>query len=355
MTTLTDRLPFPNLRRVYLIEATAGEKIAFWTQDGTYTNVWYGDRNSTGKVLGIKEDGVDLAAASSVSDANTTDGSYFVDGTTVYVNPTAATPYDATIQATAQFTFGNFPRVYNGIYYDPRIKSLPNLSLRVEPRFGSVGQIGSGQLTLANQDGFFDAFALQWDAGLVVLKMGIDPTGGECAYADFDVVGTWRIKRWETSDDKFVLYFAEVKEHVKKKIPLEFYTREVYPTMEDENEGNPIQIAYGLILDVRPVCIDLSTNQFKLAGHAITEFLNARLLNEATGRWYTCSVTDIDLDNATIKIPEWDQTQGIAVDFRGKRVAGVGPPYELMSNPADIVRDLLQTYLGITDAEIDDA
>lgn len=352
MTVLTDRLVNPLLRRVHLAEVTAGENLTFWTLEAGQTYTYYADLNSTpGKPIGALEDGVELSAQTSIATVESNAGSWYATGGKMYVHPVNSdSPFNHTIQGTIQFYFSNVGRIYNGVYYDPRISALPKMSLRVEPKFGAVGQIGGGELTLLNGDSFFDGFGLQWDAGSVAILMSVDPLGGEALYSEFDPVGTWKTKKWSTSDDKFVLQFAEVKQHVRKKIPLEFYTREEYANMEEESVGKPKQIAYGLILDVRPVCINLVNKTFQAAGHRINQFLNARLKDEATELWYTTAMTNQDLVNATVDIPAWDQQQGIAIDFEGK----VNDAGLYLENAADVVRDLLQEYLGVTDEEIDD-
>jgi hypothetical protein len=247
MTVLTDRLAFPNLRKVFLIEGTAGQRLILWTLTPAQTNTY--ETTTALRVSDVKEDGVSLTPRSSIAQVEANESSYYWDQSAgkIYVHCTDdVLPAERTLQAIVSFYFSNYPRVYNGIYYDPRISSLPKLSIRVEKQFGKVGQLGAGNVILRNEDGYFDLLsALQWDAGVAVMKMGVDPpTGGEAAYSEFDTVGTWLIKEWQRKGTDFLLKLEEIKARLKRKIPFEFYTRKTFPLMRESDVGNPIQIAY---------------------------------------------------------------------------------------------------------------
>ena len=357
MTVLTDRIDFPNARKVFLIEQTAGEQLNLWTlaSGQTYT-YWCATANHVGDVL---ENGASLSAQTSIANVESNAGSFYWDQAAgrVYVHGTAdALPSGKTVQAVISFTFATEGRVYEGRYYDPRIKSFPSLSMRVERTFGDPGQLGSGAMVYANEDGFFDYLSsLQWDAGRIVLKMGCDnpyPPYVQATYAEFDTVGTWIVKEWSKSDTEFTVEYVEVKAATKVKIPIDHYTRDEFPFMKEEDIGKPKQIAYGQIFDVAPVCVHVAEKRFRVAGHAIQGFFGIRMKSAVTGYWYDTVFGTIDKSLAEFTVPDWDMKAEMAVDFFGKLMAdGI----TLMDNPADVVRDILQTYLGVTDAEIDDA
>jgi len=346
MTVLTNRLAHPNIGTVILVEATAGERLLLWTQ--TVGKTYTFEASSSQRIVNVKQDGVSLTAQASIDAVEANAGSWYAAGGRVYVRTTGDVGTDTvTLQAIAAFCYATKARIFNGIYYDPRILSLPSLSLRIERKFGDPGQLGSGAITFVNSDGHFDTLSgLQWDAGSIVLKMGADLPDAQATYAQYDTVGTFLTKSWEKSDDKFTLMFEEWKSRTKKKIPTTFYDRDPttgYPLMRESDVGKALQIAYGIIYDIAPVCIDLSTNQFKVAGHPIREISAVRVKNEATGAWVDTPYTEVVDAAATFKIPSWDQTAEVAVDFIGKMLEdGI----TVMDNPADVVKDILLTYLG---------
>ncbi len=399
MTTFTDRLAYPNLKKVVLLEVTAGEHLRHWTLD--VGSVYYATTiaGASRHVIDVRENGVSLTEGASTA---LSAGQWYWDQAAgrVYVRCTGSvSPYTVTLQAIVQFCFSNAGRIYNGIYYDPRLTALPSLTMKIEHQFGEPGKLGTGVVELANGDGFFDALSgLQWDAGTVTMKMGADnplfylppdysiPAGvytdpafdgavtsptldgalaptasvlahSECAYVDFDTIGTFRISGWEVQDDAFSLQLEDKRKDLKKKIPLEFYTRtdqfgqpQMYPNMEEDSAGNPIPIAYGIVYDVRPTCIDLGLMKFKVAGHAIFDFLGCRVKDGTTETWTDVPFATTDKANGefTLTSYAWDRKAQVAVDFAGKKDAAGN----LMDNAADIVQDILTTYLGVAASEI---
>jgi len=438
MTVTSDRLAAtPNSRKVVLLEMTAGMWIYFWQLAAGKTYTWefatgsevdtqYGIIESPGlpggmfepgwagipavsfepsenqyRIVDLKENGISITEQISVDDVEANPGSWYwsqVYGK-LYVHPTGSTsPYTKTLQAIVAFFFATEGRVYNGIYYEPRISSLPTLSIRVEKIFGDPGQIGAGSLTLLNGDGYFDALSgLQWDAGRAILKLGVDgvnytesgtldgawtdtsedgaltdtsedgavteiganlaPEFGRCLYEDFDTIGTWAIKEWEKNDTEFTLKLEEVKGALKKKIPLSFYSRDDYPDMEENKVGDPIPIGYGYIYDIRPTCIHLGNRRFKVTGHAIKDFIGARVRAEAegdnAGAWYekNFEYTYESLGEFTLAAADWDGNAEVAVDFMG-RMASDG---SLMTNASDVIKDLITVHLSEPGSLIDDA
>lgn len=182
-------------------------------------------------------------------------------------------------------------------------------------------------------------------------------THGECTYSDFDTIGTFRVSGWDKQDRAFLLSLEDKRKDLKRKIPVEFYTRmtpfgtaATYPNMDEDSEGDPIPIAYGVIYDVKPVCIDLGLMKFKVAGHAIKDFLGCRVWDGDTETWTDVVFATTDEANGefTLGAASWDREAKVAVDFAGK----VDSNGDLMDNAADIVEDILTTYLGATAAEI---
>lgn len=343
MTVSTD-LTHPDLPKIFLAEVTAGEQLTLWTLDTGTT--YYA--TAIHEIVDVKEDGASLTSRASVALVNSNAGSYFYDrpNSRVYVHTTgSADAHTVTIQALDKFYFDNRGKNLNGRHYEPFLTSAPSLSLRIEPMFTGIQQISGGAMTFSNGDQYFSTTlaGLQWDAGSVVLKLGIDRNGIEMAYGDYQVVGTWLISNVTITDTVFTLALTEYKVKIKKKIPLDAYDRITYPNIEQDDEGKAIQIAYGLILDAKPRLIDVTNGTFKVAGHGITEFIQVRVKSESTGVWNIKSFdTKTEASGQfTLGSSDWTYGEEVAVDFKGKeKSAGV-----VMDNPSDIIKDLLETYL----------
>lgn len=285
--TVAQAIVHPTATVNILAEITAGIWVRAWVADGTYTNSYKVDlrfTNGNGKTNSHTVTAVSwnrstaLTAQSSASAVNSNAGSWYHDGTYLWVRPVSGSIFDATVQATVKFYVGVNQKVLNSIYWDPRIESAPSISQRIEAVFGDVGQVGGGTLALKNADGFFNQLeGLQWNAGTVTLKVGVDLPGGDMAWADYETLATWRIEDWQDDGDSFELKLVEPKSRVKAKIPIDVFSRDDYPNIDDQHVGKPIPIAYGANYGVEPICVNPGTKTFKVAGHAIKGFDAVRL------------------------------------------------------------------------------
>lgn len=323
-----------------LAEITAG----LWCRNMTLTSgktVTY-EKATTLSVTGVRIDGTALTVRASVNDVESNPGSYYHNGTTLYVSASTGAVYDKTVIAEVEFLFSKQYRIFDNVPYESRIDRAPNLSLRIEKDFGKVNQIGGGDLRLVNHDGYFDSLnTLQWDYGTVTIKTGYDLPNAEQAYADYATVGTWRIKSWSAADDFFTLRLAEIKTRLEKKIPLETYTRADYPQIDEAWIGKVIPRAYGVIYGAQPALVDASTGEFKVAGHAIKSLDGVRLRIDEV--WTDATFATKDLSNATFTVTGWQDGYDVSVDFTGRKDSNGAA----MVNYADVVEDLL-TYIGET-------
>lgn len=354
MSVLTDALAHPHIKRILLAEITAGEHLKFWTLNSGST--YYATANN--QVADVKEDGTSLVSRASIALVDANPGSYFYDAAAdrVYVKTSGSdSPYGYTLQAIVQFYFSNHPKIFNSQLYESMLSSTPGISLRVQRKFTGIPQIGGGSIGLVNSDGFFDGLTdLQWDAGSVVVKLGVDVPGRtEMAYADYETMGSWLIQSWSKTDRSFTLSVKEHKIETKKKIPYTFYDRDTYPGILSDDIGKPIQIGYGVIKDAEPVVIHIVNRQFKVAGHAIISFDGVRVKNETTGVWDTVAFATTDTTKAefTLGSADWAEGKKVAVDFTGKAKSGV----VVMDNASDVIKDVLETYLLVPSGKIDSA
>lgn len=361
MTTLTDRLPWPNIGSNILAECTAGERLKHWTAaGGGYTNTYYASTiaGASRPANAVNENGVALTERASIALVDANAASWYWDRTNarIYVHPTGSvSPYTKSIQAMLMFCFSVRAEILDGRYYDGRASELPTITSRVETKFGDPGKLGGGNISLQNEDGLFDSLAsLDWNAGTCTVKMGADAvllasvgTHTPSTYAEYDVVGTWRITGWEKDLGTFKLTLEERMGVLKKKIPTTTWERSEFPSLRDDDEGKVKQIAYGYLYDVSPVCVDTVAYKFRVAGHAIKDLQDVRVVKEnADGldQWETITPDAIDEANAefTLNAADWDGSAKVACDFIG-RMNGDG---SLMENACDVIADLIFTQAG---------
>ncbi len=286
--TVAEAIQHPTATVIILAEITARKWLRAWVPDDTYLNVWvlqhsFEDFNGKTNRLFFTQltfDDNELTEMPDHSDLNGTPGTWAQDETYLYVHmPVSVAPFGFTLMATCKFWLSNFPKTLNSIAWDPRLGSAPAISQRIEAVFGDVSQIGGGEMSLINADGYFSQLTdLIWDAGAVTLKLGVDlPPDRIMAWADYETLATWSIESWQDDGDAFQLRLLEPKARVKAKLPLDTFDRDTYPNIDDDNVGKPIPIAYGANFGVAPVVINPGTKTFKVAGHEIRGFDAVRL------------------------------------------------------------------------------
>lgn len=223
-----------------------------------------------------------LTLQSSAATVNSNAGSYWTDGTYIYVRPPSGQSiYSGTIQAIVPQYFSNYPKNYSGTQYDARIKSTPSISQRIEARFGGVAQIGGGTVTLINSDGYFDSkMDWQWDAGLVTIKLGLDIDGSVATTSDLQQIAVWAVDQHSKTQEGFTLRLVDSRTRIKAKIPVDTFTRTAFPNIEPSEEGKTIPTVYGKVLGVKPTAVDPALKQFKVASHAVTSFDGVRIKQE---------------------------------------------------------------------------
>lgn len=339
----TEQQKKPTVTNIFLLEITAGLWCRSWVLHSGNT---YKISTSL-RVTALKfNTSTTLTQRTTIADVDANAGSWYWDpsANVLYVRaPSGQTVFSGTYLATVQFYFANKPKTFNNNYYDPRLKSIPRLSIRIEAAFSGSSQMGSGSCDILNNDGYFDALdSLHWDAGSAVFKMGIDDLNNEMDYSAYTAIGNWIVEDWELSTGIFRLKLIEKKTGLEKNIPLTFYDRDTYPNLKNNSVGKPIQIAYGRIYGASPVLIDSTLKKFKLAGHAIKSIEEVRMrvnVGDASV-WQVVNPASKDLANGEFTMgTEFDDKSELSVDFIGKK-NGDGTP---MYNPSDIVKDICNT------------
>lgn len=302
------------------------------------------------KFIDVYFNGEPMQIRASIALVEANDGSYFQDTDgTVYVNPpTGESIYTATVQGVLLYTFVKGPtKIFDAktsvartnCYFESRVDSVPSLSLRIEPRFSGVGQVGGGTCELLNGDGFFDDLSTVdwWRASFY---MGADSARETMAYTDYQPLGSYRVESWKNDRLKFTLTLKELKTVLNQKIPVETFTREDYPNISQDEIGKIIPRIYGRVYAAKPICVDAVAKRFKICGHAVYEISEARIYNDENV-WMSVPFATRDEANGEFTLgSEWTN-QDVCVDLIGVKTADGRPMY----NWADVVQDVLE-YLG---------
>lgn len=300
---------------------------------------------------GVDWNGEALTERASIVLVEANDGSFFQDTDgTVYVNPpTGEDIYSASVQGAVLYTFSkgtpkNFDAKLTGdpCHFESRIQSIPALSLRIEPRFSGVGQVGGGSCDMLNNDGYFDDLAdVDWTRAS--FYMGADRQSSTMAYSDYQAIGSYRVESWKADRSRFTLTLREPKTVLNQSIPVETFTRDEFPNIDQNNIGKIIPRIYGRVFAAQAICIDATAKQFKICGHAVYEITEARIFNDSNV-WQSVPFASRDEANGEFTLgAEWENQQ-VCVDLIGVKDSDGRPMY----NWADIVQDILE-YLGESD------
>lgn len=226
-----------------------------------------------------------LTLAASLVAVESNAATYWWEEGFLYVRaPGGQTVFSITIQAVVSIGASMpDPRTVSGVQYEPRLKSIPNLSQRIESYFGGVGQIGGGSMTFDNTDGYYDDKPeWQWDGGKVELFAAMDVPNAAAVDGDYAQLATWLVDDWSRTRNEFTLRLKEPKARIKAKIPVATFTRAAFPNLEEGNVGLPIPLAYGVIKGAKPILVDPGLKKFKCANHAVSSFDGVRLKKEKT-------------------------------------------------------------------------
>lgn len=203
------------------------------------------------------------------------------------------------------------PKSFRSANWEPRLAAAPNLSLRIEPRFGGpVGQLGGGRLQLLNADGYFDWLeGAAWDAGTVTLEYGLDLPDSPMSEADYVTLGTWRVEKAERSDTHLHLDLKELKARIDAEIPFELFTRAAYPAIDNDLIGEPIPLAYGHVFGAPALVLDRAARTFKVALHPIRSLDAVRIKKQvATVETITVAAALWSLSQTSVYVTNFGDT-----------------------------------------------
>ena len=265
---LSQAIQYPSGRPVFLVTIQAGIWCRAWVLD---SGIRYKCPLSDAPSSVMWNNTTGLAVQTSTAAVAAGAGRYYWDGTYLYVStPGGADIWQGTVQALVNVYLSNHAKTLNGVYWEPRIKSVPNLSQRIEAQFGGVGQIGGGTMSLINVDGWFDTRrGWQWNARTVSIKMGFDLPVNDAVYADYEQVAVWTVEEWTTAADVFTLRLKEPKARIKSQVPVATFTRADFPNIDQGLIGQTIPDAYGRLVGISAFLVDPGTKRYNLCGHAV--------------------------------------------------------------------------------------
>ena len=142
---------------------------------------------------------------------------------------------------------------YDDIYYDPRVINLPSLRKAKDPLFYGIAQYSGGSVSFINSDGYFDTFVDKDIFGQPVrVYFGFDGLD----FSDFRLVFTGFVEDFKYNFDTFTLNIQDQRKTLSRKIPVNTFSKSIYPNLSYDKSGSPKPLAWGPCRNVPAICLN---------------------------------------------------------------------------------------------------
>jgi hypothetical protein len=168
-------------------------------------------------------------------------------------------------------------------------------------------------------------------------------------YDDFVTVNTGIIDSYTCNDKEFSVALRDLRDNINRSLPIDLYTLDQFPSMDDGAEGEPRAFGYGAVTNAVPVCIDTTNLIFEFHAGRIKSveyvYQNGATLTAGTDYYIDYQRGRIILDTDLV----YDSDDIILVDFTG----AVTDADETISTGANIFKHLMNNYFSIGDSDLD--
>ncbi len=225
-----------------------------FVDDYGVTGYWGNKNDEYFNIQSFNIDGELYSEVASSALCISTDKSWYYDTATtdIYLHLSAGEPpcmfTIISPGAVKGFTLGE-DRVnnnyYENIYYEPLIKSVPNLSKKKDDLFYGIMSFNGGRVSFINNKGYFDKFS---QLGLYGQPIRLKLTFEGLPLSEAKLVFSGRVEDFRHTFAEFTVNIADQRKLLSRKLPINTFTAEVYPDMEEKLIGTHIPIAYGPVI-----------------------------------------------------------------------------------------------------------
>ncbi len=303
------------------------------------------------KVGSVMEDGVQLTSVASAALCVSTDSSFYYDivDRRLYLHLGGGAEPAAGHVVVFGITYGvaNHACDYNSMHYEPRLRSASVLTKSKDRLFFGRVSFDGGSIGIKNSDGAYDQLASAGSAlwgGAIRVLQGFD----DDAYGAFLKMASGLAEGLSISRDLASVRMVDKRKFLSRRAPRRTYSIGAYPNINYTNLGKPIQLVYGDCKRVPCVCTNedgASPFSFKIcdcADHANgIQSIDAVYVDKVLKVPDSTSLTTGEFTLASAKYtPGQEVTASVHGLLDGSSV--------LIENGADVILDLLITYLGLT-------
>lgn len=141
---------------------------------------------------------------------------------------------------------------FNGVYFEPRIMSVPSINKSKDPLFFGVLKFQGGSVTLKNE-GYFDKFAeLNIVRQAARLKLGFDGLD----YDEYWEGPGYYVESYSRNYKEFILKLQDVRKALSTPVPPNVLTLTEWPNLNPDNVNKPKPILYGTRRGIPLICLN---------------------------------------------------------------------------------------------------
>ncbi len=318
---------------------------------GTFGSSGVSDLGSSGIIVQIGSvlvDGVSYTQVTTFSNLRTLDKTFLFDFNeqVVYIhfaNEAWPETFGGISLGVASGYSTQIQAVYQNTLYEARVKSIPNVTTKVDPLFFGVISQTPGTVVIDNTDGAFDAI-VQGDLFGQALRMKYGGKG--VSFGDYKQIVTAYIDDFDVNETDLSISIMNPRKKLFQKISEQLYLVADWPDLDDRDINKAQLLIYGQVYDVEPVCTNKAAvtpdpYTFKISDTTFNALIS---IDEVRVNDTVVTPTATSLPNGTFSLAaaDYDPKDGdknkVTVDLVGSSI----------TNALDIIVDLLTNYAGAT-------
>jgi len=245
------------------------------------------------------------------------DMSFYVDGSIIYIHFENHEPMldKITKAGNAHGFVDYFEKYYNDLYYDPRVSSVPNISLKKDPFNFGIQSFSNFSVSFINEYGYFDN-SNNDDIYSQTIRHLVGNIGDD--YEDYHLINEGYIEDFSINRNSFSVKVADKRKALTQKLPLHTFNLIDYPNMsvEDSKLGQKIPMSWGGPFLYAP-CFCMDTDETYFANHDFIQFklldcyyypmlAEPTIYKKVDETYIEITPTSIDLVNGTVTIAKSD-------------------------------------------------
>lgn len=250
------------------------------------------------------------------------------------------------IESASPLGFTNKRILYiDDVCYRPLLRSSPSIAQQQDwINYNRLSFI-NGSFEFDNVGAAFDFAILAQIFGNEVFLYYLADTGAEnFSRSDLVSMAAFYIENYQHTLKALTVDVQDLRVAQNIRVPVELFTQDVYPTLDDKYQQKPVPLAYGTIRASAaiPVDTDVSGVTFRQAV-LLTSLGTVQILIDAI--WYDATPTSSNLPRGEFVLDFDSSTDDRGNSYPCRVLGSVGI---VAARASDVIIDLNERYLGLT-------